>query len=489
MKKVKKILCLILCMAMVLSFVSCGDKKKADDGEIPTLIWYDRSAQTQDHQLVTDAINEYIEPLIGCRVKRISIVGSEFTEKMRLVLASGEQADIIYTGGSTYHTYVENGSFMPLNDLLDEYGKEIKKITPDYAIEAAKIDGELYGMPIYKDYAVEHVIYYNKDMADKHGINLDSIKTLADFEPVLETIKQKEPDAYPFMFLSSLSGFKFLPYDNIMGTQIGAIDLEGDPTKIVNQYTTPEALEYYKLMHKWYNKGYMRKDIATVNNNNDIGGRQFMSVEQELPYLVDQQNAANRFGFTAGVKHLVEPKMGTSNVIGMMFAIGANCKYPEKAMAFINLLNTDPVLRNMASLGIEGKHWIAVGDKFFKLPEGCKTKADTGFETYGSPQGNKYIFRMIEGTPDDIYEKYQEFDENAIKSPAMGFVFNPKDVQAEITALNNVYTEFFPSLLTGAADPDVVFPKAVEKLKAAGIDKLISEIQKQYDDWRKKNGK
>lgn len=486
MKRFKQIVCLMMCVLMALSMVSCGDKAgKNGDEEIPTLIWYDRSAQTQDHELVTQAINEYIEPLIGCRVKRISIVGAEFNEKMRLILASGEQADIIYTGGSTYHTYVENGSFMELNDLLDEYGKQVKEITPDYAIEAAKIDGKLYGLPIYKDYAVEHVIRYNKDLVEKHNIDMSQIKSLADFEPVLETIKQKEPDIYPFAFLAGLSGFALLPYDKIMGTNIGAIDLEGDPAKIVNQYTTDEALEYYKLMHKWYNKGYMRKDIATVTANSDIQGRYFMSIEQELPYLTDQLNAQNYMPYTLENAHVVQPKMGTSNVIGMMFAIGANCEYPEKAMAFINLLNTDPVLRNMASLGIEGKHWVAVGDDFYKLPEGCATKADTGFETYGSPQGNKYIFRMIEGTPADIYEKYQEFDEGAIKSPAMGFAFNPENVQSEISALNNVYNEFFPSLLTGAADPDVAFPKAVKKLKEAGVDKLLAEIQKQYDEWRK----
>lgn len=483
MKILKKVVCLAFCLAVTLSFVSCFDKTE----KVPTLIWYDRSAQTKDHELVTEAINEYIEPKIGAKVKRISIVGSEFNEKMRLILAANEPADVIYTGGSTYHTYVENGSFMPLNDLLDEHGKELKKITPDYALNAAKIDGELYMVPIYKDYAVEHVVRYNKELADKYnlGEQIAQCKTLADFEPILETIHKNEPDIYPFKFLSTLSGHDLLQYDTIMGNSIGAIDLEGDPNKIVNQFTTDKALEYYKLMHKWYKKDFMRKDIATVTSNSDISGREFMSIEQELPYLIDQHNAAHLMPYELAVSHLIQPKMGTKNVIGMGFAIGANCKYPEKAMAFINLLNTDPTLRNMASLGIEGKHWIAVGDDFFKLPEGCKTKADTGFETYGSPQGNKYIFRMIEGTPADIYEKYQEFDESAIKSPAMGFVFNPKNVQNEITAVNNKYQEYFPALITGAVDPDVVFPKAVKELKEAGADKIIAEIQKQYDEWRK----
>jgi len=485
MKNLKKIVALMMCICIMFTLASCGGGSKED--EVPTLIWYDRSATTPDHEAVTQAINEYIEPLIGCKVKRISIVGAEYNQKMQLILAANEQADIIYTGGSTMHTYVKNGSFMDVTELLDTHGKELKEITPDYALDAAKIDGRLYFIPMYKDYAVEHVVRYNKDMAEKYGLQeqIQQCKTLADFESVLETIHEKEPSIYPFKFLSNLSGHDLLQYDTIMGQSIGAIDLEGDPKKIVNQFTTDKALEYYKLMHKWYNKGFMRKDIATVNSNSDISGREFMSIEQELPYLVDQHNAAHLMPYTMDVAHLIAPKMGTKNVIGMGFSIGANCEYPEKAMAFINLLNTDSTLRNMASLGIEGKHWVAVGDDFYKLPEGCETKADTGFETYGSPQGNKYIFRMIEGTPGDIYEKYKEFDDSAIKSPAMGFVFDPANVQTEITAINNVYQEFFPSLITGAADPDVVFPKAVKKLKEAGEEKLIAEIQKQYDEWRK----
>lgn len=484
MKGFKKVLCLMMCAIIAISMVSCGDKsaKKGDD-DIPTLIWYDRSATTKDSQLVNDAINEYIEPLIGCRVKRISIVGSEYNEKLRLVLAANEPVDIIFTGGSTYATYVKNGSFMEIDDLLDKYGKEIKEITPDYAIEAARIDGKLYGLTIYKDYAVEHVVYYDKAMAEKHGLDMQSAKTLADLEPMLEVIKQKEPEIYPFSFEPTVSGFEMLPYDDIMGTNIGGIDLEGNPNKIVNQYTTDKALEYYKLMHRWYNKGYMRKDIATVTNNNDISGRIFMSIQQELPYLVEQRNQTAEK--EKAVVHLVEPTMGTKNVATQLFAIGANCKYPEKAMAFINLLNTDKHLRNLASYGIEGKHWVAVGEDFYKLPEGCSSKADTGFETYVAPQGNKYLSRMIEGTPEDIYEKYKEFDERAIKSPALGFKFDPENVQMEITALSNVYNEYIPSLITGAADPEVAFPKAVAKFKEAGIDVLIKEIQKQYDEWRK----
>ena len=38
--------------------------------------------------------------------------------------------------------------------------------------------------------------------------------------------------------------------------------------------------------------------------------------------------------------------------------------------------------------------------------------------------------------------------------------------------------------MVGAADPAVKLPEALEKLKRAGSEKVIAEIQSQYDAWR-----
>ncbi len=484
-KTIKRLLCAVLCLVSVFSLTACGTNETgevATDGEVPELIWYNRSATTKDHQLVYDEVNKYIEPIIGATVKNISIMGSEYNEKIRLILASGEKFDLLYFGGYNYETYVKNGSLAPMTELLETHGKAVKDITPDYALNAAYVNGEIYGLPIYKDFAVEHTAYYNKDMADKYNIDMSNIKEFKDFDSVFATIRDNEPTVAPLDFPVTLTPFELLLFDDIAGGDgYASIDLEGDPNKIVNPYATDKAMEYYKMMHDFYNKGYMRKDIATSNTG--MGGGRFMSIEQELPYLVDQKNVTS--SYTYGVVHLVPPQMGTSNIRACMMGVSSTSDHPEKTMALISLINTDKYLRNLVSLGIEGKHWVAVGENFFKLPDGYNTKADTGFETYVSPQGNKYLKRMIEGTPDDIYEKYHEFDDNALKSPAIGFAFDAENVQNELSAMNNVYQEYMPSLLTGAADPEEMFPKAMAKFEEAGYSRFIEEVQRQYDEWRK----
>jgi putative aldouronate transport system substrate-binding protein len=46
-----------------------------------------------------------------------------------------------------------------------------------------------------------------------------------------------------------------------------------------------------------------------------------------------------------------------------------------------------------------------------------------------------------------------------------------------------VWTEFMPGLFVGSSDPAKYLPLAIERFKAAGIDKVIAEAQRQFDAW------
>lgn len=487
MKK-KRILAGVLASVLALTLCACSGGKEKDSektsGEMPEIFWHDRGALTQDHNLVYEEVNKYLAEKIGATVKNVPIVGSEYDEKMRLLLASGEPFDICYTSsGSSYEIHAANKGYLDIEPYLDEYGKDLKAIIPEYILDAARINGVLYAVPTYKDYASETVYYYRTDLAEKYNFDFSKVKNFWDLEPILKTIKEKEPGIYPLIFNNNDTPFYDITrFDPIPGGVVGCIDMDGDPTKIVNPFESDKAMEYYEKMHSFYEQGFMRPEIATLDSNSDIN-TEFMRQQDELPYLVDQRNVTATYKHTA--LHLWEARLGTANARGAMMAMGRNAQHPEKAMEFLNLLNTDKYLRNLIAYGIEGKHWVAAGENFYKLPEGFKKLSETGYNTYVYTQGNKYLTRMVEGTPEDIYEKYIEFDENAWKSPALGFAFDPTDVKSEYSAVSNAITEFMPSLLTGTADPAENLPKAMAKLKAAGLDKLLAEMQKQYDEWLK----
>ena len=50
-----------------------------------------------------------------------------------------------------------------------------------------------------------------------------------------------------------------------------------------------------------------------------------------------------------------------------------------------------------------------------------------------------------------------------------------------MATVKGVWKEYTANLETGTVDPVAVMPEVVAKYKAAGIDKIIAEVQKQYD--------
>lgn len=76
-----------------------------------------------------------------------------------------------------------------------------------------------------------------------------------------------------------------------------------------------------------------------------------------------------------------------------------------------------------------------------------------------------------------------EFNNNAIQSKALGFVFDSTAVKTEMAAVKAVMDEYRLSLENGTIDPKENLPKFRQALKDAGIDTVIAEKQRQLDEW------
>ena len=63
----------------------------------------------------------------------------------------------------------------------------------------------------------------------------------------------------------------------------------------------------------------------------------------------------------------------------------------------------------------------------------------------------------------------------------MGFLMDISPVQNEVSACKQIFDTYKPDLLTGARDPKELVPVMNEELKAAGMDTIIAEAQKQVN--------
>lgn len=82
-----------------------------------------------------------------------------------------------------------------------------------------------------------------------------------------------------------------------------------------------------------------------------------------------------------------------------------------------------------------------------------------------------------------MWEEYQKYNDTAEISPLYGFIFDSSKVKNEIVAISNVIDKYQGIAEAGLNDPDTTVAKFNEELKAAGIQKIVDEMQAQADAW------
>lgn len=489
-KNLKRIFAAILAAALVLSVTGCGSKDAGLDADGNyEVAWYNSHNPFPDDEMVMEELSKYTKEKIGVTVKYTPFAGAEYAEKMNLLFASGEKIDLCFAStGTKFESNARQFAYMDIGDLLATTGKPIKDLIPNYALEAFKVGGVQYAVPVLKDWAFHPCIQVHQGKLAAAGISVEEYQaptSLAEFTPIIEKYRKSFPDHYGILMRSNHNLMKFLPQETIQGSVIAGFKFD-NYDKVINVFETEEFKELAKVVRQWYQAGYIKNDAATSTSDSDIHkiNNYFATHGEWLPYY-GCTTADDSPKKTVYALNLCETFLSTTQITPAGHAIGATSINPEKAMEFLNLLYTDEYVRNLTCYGIEGKHWVADGEDHYALPEGYEKKADTGYEGGAWNVGNRFILKVAPKTPADIWEKYQEFNEIAKKSEALGFSFDPQPVSGQIAAINNAYQEYFGSIIVGAVDPEVKIPEFLNKIKTIGADQVIAEAQRQYDEWRK----
>jgi putative aldouronate transport system substrate-binding protein len=456
---------------------SDGTGKGTSAKDHVTLVWYLIGTPQQDVNTVMEKVNEYTKEKINASIDLKLLDWGEFNDRMQVITTSGEEYDIAFTSSwaNNYALNARRGAFVELNDLMDEYGKEMKALIDPAFLEGAQIDGKLYAVPTNKEVGQQAVLSFNNDLVKKHGLDISRVNSLDDLEPLLAVIKEKESGVTPIATFDA-----YLPFDSILQEEMPfAFRLDGNTDEVVNKYEEEITLNTLKTMHEYYKKGYIRPDAATSTDSWPLETPNWF-VRKELYQPYAESIWTRSAGYEIVTRELHEPYVFNNSVTGSMQAISATSKNPERAMMFLNLLNSDPYLRNLLDKGIEGVHYEENEDGTIKdLP--------ARVEKYNMPSfaiGNQLLLKLYEDDPADKWEAFEEFNASSIPSPALGFYFDSNPVRTEIAAISNVTSEFSPALLKGAVDPEQYLPAFNKKLNEAGMQKVLEEIQKQYDEWK-----
>ncbi|WP_168121597.1 ABC transporter substrate-binding protein [Paenibacillus sp. HB172176] len=450
------------------------------------LTWYYPLSQLQpDQKTVEKEVNKITKEKLNATVNLMPVSIGDYVQKMNTILASGEKFDILWTGYLLkQEELVRKGAIQPLDDLLTDYAPDLMNDVPQVMWDGLSIDGHIYGIPNQQINGNRLGFIVQKRYADKYNLDPASIKTITDIEPFLEQIKQNEPDVIPFgsTFSSAVTGLNSEDLWVLPGLDDHFYIKRGDDSYELLRYPQ-EDLDNFRLASKWYKAGYIYKDAATAKMG-DYETKGLMAV---------QFNNVLKPGVEAEVK----AKNGGNEVITIPVtdwfsngysattnqAISRTSENPERAMMFLNLVNSDKTLYNLLTNGVEGVHYDKLSDNVVKAKENSSYKPNMDW-VFGSVF-NAYL---KEGQPADVWEKTKEINATPNVNPVGDFKFNSEPVITEIANLNAVWGEYKKGLATGTLDFDETWPELYERLKKAGEEKYVEEVTKQFNEYLKEKG-
>lgn len=451
------------------------------------LIWYALLPQQRDQDMVFAEVNKYLKEKINTEVDIRALDFGNYNDKMKTVIAANDNFDMMWIADWMvgYSDMAQKGVLAPIDELLVNHAPQTKAFINDKFWEFTKVNGKLYGVPCYQIFYRQSAMWFKKELADKYGFDPSTIKSCTDIEPFLKSVKEGEKDITP---IAANSGYLWsfdpgwVPGNT---TRIKAVSTgnqvyvsETDPTKVFSDVLdSPFAenmLTTLKFARDWYNKGYVRKDLFSIQDltAEEKAGKFACGFTTYKPGV--EAEIADGYGFEVYVTPIGKPHL--SGVTATLQAISSTSKNPERAMMLIELLNNDKYLFNLVANGIEGKHYIKDGENSIKRVE------DNGYQpNVDWAIGNTTLAYLIPGKPDNINELVKKGNDEAIPDIMPDYVFNPEPVKNEIAACQAVYDELSNPLWAGVIDPDKYFGTFQEKVRQAGLLKIKEEAQKQVD--------
>lgn len=507
----KKVLCYVLvCCFATLALAGCAKSSKTGtQGKQVTLKYvFGGISKMKDSETVWKQFNEKLqEYLPNTSVEFEVIPYSDYAEKWKLISASRETVDLVWVGWMLdLYEEVSRGSLMPLDDLL-QHVPDLKAELPELLFNLTKVKGQIYCIPNYqmmttlpygvKTHAQLAEKYLDAELVTKTFDTQDMLKKedYKVFEDYLKKLKDngeiRKGVSGTFLEIilgriGNLGQFKEVIAANAV------IDWRDKDVKVYDDiFDFPEHMAYYEIANDWYKKGYIRKEILSIQDvNADDGKENGYVLWSHSVFKDDSERATKQCGFPVlsipTFQHLYIPhKKPTTNT-----GISQTTQDAVRSIKLLELLNTKKGkdLYNMLIFGMEGKHYNKVSENEIEWLD-AKAPGKSSDNKYGYDAwaiGNTFnAYSTQFDTPGWNDYILNDVNKNGTPSPLIGFSLNTDNIKLEIAQYEAIMKEY-DYLKYGVHDNyEELIAKRNEKLKNAGSDKIIAEVRRQIDEWKK----
>lgn len=467
---------------------------------------------------------------------------ADVATQKNLLLASNDYPEIFITGDKAAFSQMEmikygvkDKIFIPLNDYIDKYSFELKKIfaqRPEYKKIMVAPDNNIYAISrISESYhsTANPKFWVNYDWMNKLGIK--EPQNLDDLYNMLKAFKEKDPngngrtDEIPVTTASdelfdSYIVNSFIPYNKY--SNYCFLDNNG---KVVFAGNTPEFREAVRYMRKLYKDGLL--DIAAFSQTRD----QMAQTIRKEPFTVGGYMAShmgigidNKNEKAMAAYHALPPVKGPQGVgyqarslfvnfnIKGYFMITDKCKNPEAAFRLADyFLNVD--VSNFRYFGKEGVDWkkpqagiknMAGGDyKIEVIPaaddNAAKEAANRKFSA-GPYLGMKEVRDtwqpQVTGNDLNLAKNYES--RLQMETDKLTKYFYPKELPTSIfmsqdeteqfnemnTNITNHLLKSLAQFVVGDRNIDADWDAYVNEMKNFKVDSFVQLYQKAYDRYK-----
>lgn len=473
--------------------------------------------------------NNFEETLVWKEYAKMTNINVKFqlvpfenlTEKRNLALAGGDYPDAFYSArvpASDLMKYGAQGTFVRLNDLIDQYAPNFKRLLekyPDLKKGLTMPDGGIYSFPSF--YSPEFLpmligtpLWVKQEWLDK--LNMKEPTTTEEFYQFLKKVKETDLNGNGQADEIPYAGTGINPLiEQIRGAWgfgnrgLGHKFVDVDPNTNELRFfrTDPKYKEVIEYVRKLYTEGLIDKEIFTIKTAALYAkGQQGILGATINPNPKTQMNQDGYIGLGALkgphgdqlYSHIKVPAVWPG-----AFVITDKNKHPEATVRWIDHFYGDEGA-TFYFMGIEGQTYTKTADGKLEFVE----------EITNNPNGltmdqalAKYITWLGGSYPGYVQEKYFKGSETLPESLAVGekaqphkipeiwnaFNFTEEESEFRSTIGSDIETyigEMEAKFITGA-QPMSEWDKYVANVQKMGLDEYMKVYNQAYE--RYKNSK
>lgn len=484
--------------------------------------WIGGPGKQKDSDRVWEAFNEKLQEYVPNTTVEITCMPTaEYKEKYPQMLASGEAVDLTWIASwvTGSNQLIMDGNLMALDDLVDEYGQGIKETLGEDVLDMHRYpkDDKLYYLISWQGlYSNVRAFKVPTELAQLAGdtwledtqkvvtkwwneySSPDDLQAVFDQLDIYFAALKENDKLYAGLTQATFGAWL---YPNRLSSESSLQMYNIGVPHMDESFTVIDTIQsdYYRVyaqnMAEFYKKGYIRSDIASLEKNtlSFVKGGEYTPNTSVIDVHNDlTPSAAQMYSATAGVDISliqIENEGYLSKGDATAMAIPYCADEPERAMMVLNALYTEPELYQLLIYGFEGEHYTDNGDGTITTDYGSQGTADSNYGLWKWTVGTCKNSLVTQADVAGYYDELQAQEKDAIISSFINFVFddsNVTDVVASLKAIDGEYKSMIDNGYMGD-EWEATLDKWISERKAAGVDRLIEELQNQINDYVAQN--